>query len=105
MTIRHMIAVAGGAESVRGQLGTGVQGSGVWLGVEVGAAGPNAGAVEDPAGSKQQGALLRTFLHPADPQDSVQDKQELLWGSISRLWRGAQCCYISRCQITCLTIH
>ena len=75
------------------------------LGVEVGAAGSITEAVEDPAGSKQQGALLRTFLHPADPQDSVQDKQELLWELVSRLWRGAQCCYKSRCQITCLTIH
>ena len=75
------------------------------LGVEVGAAGPIAGAVEDPAGSKQQGMLLRTLLHPADPQGSVLDKQELLWELISRLWRGARCGYKSRCQITCLTIH
>ncbi len=54
MTIRHMAAVAGGAESVRGWLGsgTGVRGSGVWLGVGMGAAGPIAGAVVEPAGSK-----------------------------------------------------
>ena len=102
-----MEAAAGGAGSARGRLGsgTGVRGSGVWLGVEVGAAGSITEAVEDPAGSKQQGVLLRTLLHPADPQGSVLDKQELLWGLISRLWRGARCGYKSRCQITCLTIH
>ena len=97
---RHTEAAAGGAGSVRGRLGSGagVRGSEVWLGVEVGAAGPIAETVVKPAGSKQRGALLRTFLHPADPQDSVQDKQELLWGSISWLWRGDWCSYISRCE-------
>ena len=79
---RHTEAAAGGAGSVRGRLGSGagVRGSEVWLGVEVGAARPIVETVVKPAGSKQRGALLRTFLHPADPQGSVQDKQELLWG-------------------------
>jgi hypothetical protein len=43
----------------------------VCLGAAVGAAGSITETVVKPAGSKQRGAPLRTFLHPADHQDSV----------------------------------
>ena len=68
-----MAAVAGGAESARGRLGsgTGVRGSGVWLGAAVGAAGPIAETVVEQAESKRCGQLLRILLHSADPQDSM----------------------------------
>ena len=68
-----MEAAAGRAGSAREWLGVGagVRGAGGWLGVGVGAAGSITEKVVKPAGSKQRGALLRTFLHPADPQGSV----------------------------------
>ena len=68
-----MEAAAGGAGSVRGRLGSGagVRGSGVWLGVGVGAAGLIAETVVEQAGSKRYGQLLRIPLQSADPQDSM----------------------------------
>ena len=69
-----MKAPAGRAGSVRGRLGSGagVRGSGVWLGVEVGAAGPIAETVVEQAESKRCGQLLRILLRSVDPQDGMR---------------------------------